>query len=304
MGAPAASADHVGASAGSPGGLVYAALIGQVALSAGTYLAGKRAMGELSPFTVVLWRFVLCAITYGAILAVTKGPKLPPRSALPQILLLGFLVGPLNQILFFYGLSRSTPAHSALLYALTPIGVYGVSLVRGQERARRKATLGIALALAGVLVLLLGRGTAALHGMFLGDLFILAAVCAWVFYTAEGKQVVSAHGPVRAIAWSMITGAVLVLPIAPAYLRPVEVWHASVTARACILYLALMTSVVSYSLWYFALSRTVPSKVAIFTNLNPVATAIAAWLLLGDPIGWPIVAGGALVIAGVRLTQR
>jgi drug/metabolite transporter (DMT)-like permease len=44
--------------------------------------------------------------------------------------------------------------------------------------------------------------------------------------------------------------------------------------------------------------------VAIFSNLNPVATAIAAWLLLGDPIGWPIVAGGVLVIAGVRLTQR
>ncbi|MGZ6029495.1 MAG: EamA family transporter, partial [Myxococcaceae bacterium] len=69
-----------------------------------------------------------------------------------------------------------------------------------------------------------------------------------------------------------------------------------------ILYLALLTSVVSYLLWYWALGRTDASKVAVFSNLQPVATAVAAWLVLGERIGWEVGVGGVLVLAGVRLT--
>ena len=69
-------------------------------------------------------------------------------------------------------------------------------------------------------------------------------------------------------------------------------------------YLGIVTSVISYLLWYFALSRLVASKVAVFSNLQPVFTAVAALVLLGEPIHRELVAGGALVLAGVRLTQR
>jgi len=60
--------------------------------------------------------------------------------------------------------------------------------------------------------------------------------------------------------------------------------------------------VVSYLLWYWALGRADASKVAVFSNLQPVVTAIAAWLVLGERIGWEVAVGGILVLAGVRLT--
>ena len=50
------------------------------------------------------------------------------------------------------------------------------------------------------------------------------------------------------------------------------------------------------------LGRMEASKVAVFANLQPVATALAAWLWLGEPLTWEMGAGGALVLAGVRLT--
>ena len=75
-------------------------------------------------------------------------------------------------------------------------------------------------------------------------------------------------------------------------------------ARLCILYLAVLTSVVAYLLWYYALSKTEASKVAIFSNLQPAATAVAAWLILGEALHWELLVGGVLIIAGVRLTQR
>ncbi|HZJ55740.1 MAG TPA: DMT family transporter [Myxococcaceae bacterium] len=288
---------------GGLGAGVVAALLLQTVISGGTYLVAKRALAEVPVSTLVLWRFLLSGAVFALLVGVLPGPALPPRRAVPAILLLGFLAGPLNQGLFFAGLQRSTAAHASLLYALTPIGVYLYSVLRGREAPSARAGLGLLLAFAGALVLLLAHGVRALSGAFVGDVLILGAVIAWVLYTAEGKAFIGEHGALRATAWSMIAGALWLLPLAPWVLRPEFVLGANAVVKGAILYLALLTSVVSYLLWYWALGRTDASKVAVFSNLQPVATALAAWGVLGEPIGWEVAVGGVLVLAGVRLTS-
>lgn len=283
---------------------VYAALTLQTLISAGTYLAAKRAMDEIAPFTLVELRFVVAGTVFAAIVALTPGLRLPPPGVRARLLWLGFLAGPLNQGLFFYGLSHSRPAHAALLYALTPIGVYFVQLFRRAERASAVAFFGITIAFAGVLVLLLGRGLEDAAGPLYGDLFILGAVVAWVLYTAQGKPVVAEVGAVRSTSWSMVAGALLIFPIAPWVVDPGQLADASAVAWACIAFLGILTSVVAYLLWFYALGKTDASKVAVFSNLQPVATALAAWAVLGDPLTWEIAVGGTLVLAGVWIAQR
>jgi len=288
---------------GGVGPLVVAALLLQTVISGGTYLVAKRALAEVPVSTLVLWRFLLSGTVFALLVVALPGPALPPRRAVPATLGLGFLAGPLNQGLFFAGLERSTAAHASLLYALTPIGVYLYSVLRGREAPSTRAGLGLLLAFSGALVLLLAHGLRALSGVFVGDLLILGAVTAWVVYTAEGKAFIGEHGALRATAWSMIAGALWLLPLTPWVLRPAFVLGAGVGVKASILYLALLTSVVSYLLWYWALGRTDASKVAVFSNLQPVATAVAAWGVLGERIGWEVAIGGVLVLAGVRLTS-
>ncbi|WP_317987964.1 DMT family transporter [Hyalangium gracile] len=287
----------------TPLGRVYAALLFQVLISAGTYLAAKRAMEELSPATTILWRFLISGAMFVLLLLVTPGPKLPPRSEWRKTLWLGLLAGPVNQLLFFTGLARTPAAHGALLYAMTPLGVYVTSLIQGQERSSARAVAGIVTAFTGVVVLLLGRGLASARGSLMGDLLILGAVVAWVLYTTEGRPFAASHGPIRATAWSMVAATLLMLPIAPFALQPAQVLNASLAAQGSVLYVALLTSVVAYLLWYYALSKAPASKVAIFSNLQPVATALAAWALLGEEPHWELAVGGVLVIVGVRLTQ-
>jgi len=282
---------------------VVVALLVQTAISGGTYLVAKRALAEVPVATLVLWRFLFSGLVFAALVVALPGPALPPRRAVPAALALGFLTGPLNQGLFFAGLSRSTAAHASLLYALTPIGVYLYSMLRGRESPSARAGLGLLLAFAGALVLLLAQGLRALSGALVGDLLILGAVTAWVVYTAEGKAFIGEHGALRATAWSMIAGALWLVPLAPWILRPDFILGASAVVKGAILYLALLTSVVSYLLWYWALGRTDASKVAVFSNLQPVATALAAWAVLDERIGWEVAVGGLLVLAGVRLTS-
>jgi drug/metabolite transporter (DMT)-like permease len=274
-----------------------------VLLSAMTYLAAKRGVAELPPLTLLLWRLVVSAGTFCVILAFLPSPRLPPRGTLWRVLLLGLLSGPLNQALFLLAMQNTTAAHGALIFSLTPLGVYLVELLQGRERPHWTASVGIVVALAGVVLLLLSHGLSALSGLFLGDVLLLGSLLAWVFYTTEGRELVALAGPLRTSAWSNIAGALLLVPLAPWVLRPEQVLASSLLAKATVLYLGLGSSVLSYVIWFVALGRTDASKVAVFSNLQPVATALAAWALLGEHIGWEVVVGGVLVLFGVRLTQ-
>jgi drug/metabolite transporter (DMT)-like permease len=284
---------------------VYAALLLQVTIGSVTFLVAKRALHEIHPVTLLVCRFALSALFFCVLLTVYPGRALPPRNAKAWkgILLLGLLGGPLNQGLFLWGLVQSTPAHAALLYALTPLLVYLFGIWRGREHQSRRTLVGIALAFCGVAILLLGRGLGAALGPMIGDLFILGGVSAWALYTTEGKELTAQYGAVRATSWSMIAAGILILPLAPFYVSVPKLASASPIALGSILYLAALTSVVAYLLWYFALSRLEASKVAVFANLQPVLTALAAWGFLGEPLTWEIGVGGVLVLLGVRLAQ-
>jgi drug/metabolite transporter (DMT)-like permease len=296
----------VTAEASAKGGVergVVALMSIHVLLSAMTYLAAKRGVVELPPLTLLLWRLLVSATTFLVLLVFLPRPRLPPRSVLGRVVLLGLLSGPLNQALFLLAMQNTSAAHGALIFSLTPLGVYLVELARGREQARWTASWGIAVALLGVVLLLLAHGLRALSGLFLGDVLLLGSLLAWVFYTTEGRDLVAREGPLRTSAWSNITGALLLLPLAPWVLRPELVLASSLLAKGTVLYLGLGSSVLSYVIWFAALGRTDASKVAVFSNLQPVATAFAAWALLGEHIGWEVVVGGALVLLGVRLTQ-
>jgi len=282
---------------------VVALMSAHVLLSAMTYLAAKRGVVELPPLTLLLWRLLVSASTFAVLLALLPAPRLPPRGVWGRVLLLGLLSGPLNQALFLLAMQKTSAAHGALIFSLTPLGVYVVELAQGRERPRWTASVGIGIALLGVLLLLLSHGLQALSGLFIGDVLLLGSLLAWVFYTTEGRELVAREGPLRTSAWSNMAGALLLLPLAPWVLRPELVSASSLLAKGAVLYLGLGSSVLSYLIWFAALGRTDASKVAIFSNLQPVATALAAWALLGEHIGWEVVVGGALVLLGVRLTQ-
>lgn len=288
----------------APLGAVYAALIAQTLISAGTYLAAKQAMLELSPLELVCARFALSGSVFIALLALVPGRLLPPRGVRVRVLVLGVVAGPINQGFFFYGLASSSAAHAALLYALTPIGVYLCLLSKREVGFGRNRLFGIVVAFVGVVVLLTGRGLIAARGGLSGDLMILIGVAAWVVYTAEGRKLIAQHGAFHATAWTMAAAALISLPFSPLFVDVAHLKAASTVTWAMVLYLGIATSVVAYVLWYFALSRLEASRVAVFSNLQPVATAFAAWLILGEQLTWEIFAGGALVIAGVRIAQR
>ena len=289
--------------------LLYGALLIHTLISAGTYLFAKRTLAEIPALPLGLLRFVgASAMLWVLLLRLRpRGERLPPREWRRKVLVLSFVCVPVNQGFFLYGLQFSTAAHAALLYTLTPVFVLVLAQALLGEFPGWRTAAGAALALTGTTWVLLHRGVDLSRGPLFGDLLVLIAVVAWAVYTAEGREVVAKFGALSTISWTIIGGTVLYLPLGiaslalPAHRR--EITHASREAWIGLAYLIVMTSVVAYLLWYWGLAHLAAARVAIFSNLQPLATALLSWLFLGEHITVAFVAGAVVVIAGVLLAQ-
>jgi drug/metabolite transporter (DMT)-like permease len=287
---------------------VTLALLVQAACAVGTYLVGKEVTSRLDPFSVICTRLLLSALVLGALLVALKPrppavSRLPPRAMLPRLIVAGFFAGPVNQGAFLYGLSKTHPAHAALLYALTPAGVYLASIMLGRERPTGRRMLGIAVAFGGVAVLLLGKGLAEARGTLEGDAWVLAAVASWVVVTLLSKELIPTLGALQTTAWMLVLAGGWALLGTPWLLDFHALAAADAVTLSGIAYLVLVASTLAYLLYNFALSRADASFVAVFANLQPVGTALAAWWWRGEPITRAMLIGGALVLGGVRLAS-
>lgn len=278
-------------------------MVGHTIISAGTHLVAREATRAIDPLALGVFRMLSAAAIFLVLLAVTKGPMLPAKKDRLPFLAYGLAAGPLNQGLFLVGVRQSNATHASLLYALTPIGVYLASLALRRETSHPRRLLGASVAFAGVLGLLaLGDDSRLGGGHWLGDLAILGAVFAWVAWTLEGRRMALTYGGLRTAGWAILSGAIWALP-GLAFIDYGALADVAPIGWVGLGYLVALTSVVSYILWNAALARVEASRVAIFTNLQPVATAVAAWAILGEHLGWETALGGGLVLVGVRLAQ-
>ena len=289
--------------------VLYGALLVHTLFSAGTYLFGKRALTEIPALPLGTLRFLGASTLLLLLLLrlLPPGSRLPPKQARRKVLLLSFVGVPVNQGFFLFGLQLSTAAHAALLYTLTPLFVLLLAQALIGELPGRRTVAGTAIALAGALWVLFHRGLDLSRGPLLGDLLLLVAVLAWAVYTAEGRELVSAYGALPTIAWTLIGGTLMFLPLGLGSLlfarNREQIASASREAWLGLAYLIVVTSVIAYLLWYWALGHLAAARVAIFTNLQPLATAGLAHVFLKEQVTLAFLAGAVVVVAGVVIAQ-
>ena len=68
--------------------------------------------------------------------------------------------------------------------------------------------------------------------------------------------------------------------------------------------MALFPSVVAYLIYYHALAHMTASRVSAFSYLQPVFASLMGLFILGESLGAPVIAGGAVILAGVYLAER
>jgi drug/metabolite transporter (DMT)-like permease len=283
--------------------VMFTSLALNVLIASGTFLVAKSALGEFPPLVLALLRFTLATALLWPIVRIFRPGVRIAREDRPRIWLLGLLAVPLNQGLFLIGMQWASASHAALLYALTPAFVVLILAVQSRTRPALAQLAGIAVAFVGVLLLLFQRGLHFDRHSVRGDVLVFLAVIAWAAYLVAGRSITRRYGPLVVTSESLLAGTVMYLPIGLVALVRFHPATISGTGWLGLFYLAWLTSVLNYVLWFWALQHLKAATVAMLTNLQPIVAAAMAWVFLREVLPAGFLLSTLLVLAGVWLTR-
>jgi drug/metabolite transporter (DMT)-like permease len=278
-------------------------LFGQIVF-ASTPLFAKIALRDFDPMTLGLIRFTVSMIILNGFLLVQRKKIIPPKEHWGMILLLGFLALPANQGLFLIGLQYTSPGHSALMYSLTPLFVYMLAIPLLKERLKFKKVIGILIAFAGVVAILLDGNIKMEPNFVWGDLIIFFGVIAWALYTVLGKKLVDKLGSVYAITYTLTAGAFLFVPMGIYNTATFDFTQVDILPWVALAFVTIVTSSIAYPIWYWALKYMEASKLTVFIFLQPVLAALLSYIFLSEELTTNFIVGGSIVILGVILTEK
>jgi len=288
--------------------LLYALIALMIFGWSGNYVAGKIALREFPPLLLTSWR----ALFAGALILPAwwwerrrYGTRWTWREA-PSLVALGLLGVTLNQLLFVFGLSRTSVAHAAIFANLTPITVLLLASAGGLERFTAGKLGGMAVALSGVALLktLEPHARNAPAASLAGDLLIFAGGVAFALFTVFGKPVTKRHSAITVNAIAYVAGAMVMAPVAAWQSARFPMASISLGAWAALLFMALFSSVISYLIYYWALGRMAPSQISKFSYFQPPFATALGVIVLGEQVTWALVVSAAVIFAGVFLTER
>jgi len=257
------------------------------------------ASNVLSKIVVGQWHIpplFFAAVRFAIVFAVTIPWLLPmPRPAW-RIILVGALMGAGNFALLFLGLRTASPSMAAVVVqASVPITTLLSVAILG-ERVRWRRGAGIALTLAGVLLVMWRPGFAISPGL----LFILGAACAGSLGAIMMKQM-DAIAPLRFQAWVGLTGVVSLGAASAAFED--HQWQTGIAAGwpfvAALLFSALLVSVCAHSAYYWLIARYEASLLAPLTLLTPLSTIALGVMITGDRLDGRMILGAVLALLGV-----
>jgi drug/metabolite transporter (DMT)-like permease len=293
--------------AAGPGITDYTRLIAVPAIWGGTFVAGKHVVGTFSALMGSFERYVIaCVALLIAAVALEGGLPRLSRQQWGATFVLG-LLGVFAYNLFFMGALERLPAsRAALIIALNPVITIALSSFVLKERLSPRRWTGVAIALAGVWIVV-SRGdvvSLASAGVGLGELFMFCAVTSWALYTIIGRKVLTGLSPIAATNYAALFGTLLLgLAAAPEF----GTLHAAQfdwTMIAALLYLGVGGTALAF-VWYYMSIRKVGASVAsIFNNLVPVFGVAISVLVLGEPLLPSMLVGGGVAIVGVFMVSR
>lgn len=241
---------------------------------------------------------VLLAIAYA------RPGRRPDRADRTRLMLLGLLGHCIYQMLFVQGLSMTRAGTASLVVAASPAAVAIVARLFGHERLPMKAVAGIALSIAGVILVVGGTVQADGATHLVGDLLVLAAVVVWAFYTTGLVPLAQRVEPAQVAAWTLVGGVVpLALFALPDLVR--TEWRAvTLTTWGAVAYSGILAMVIAYLIWYHGVRAIGPTRTAMFANLQPIVAVLVAWAALGEVPTLFQGAGASAVLGGLYLARR
>lgn len=274
----------------------------------GTFIATKIALQEVSPATIVWLRFGMGVVILGAAVFIRKEFAIPQRNEWAYFALLGFIGVAFHQWLQANGLQTAQATTTAWIVASTPVFIALLGWLVLREKLGWLRVGGIALAAIGVLLIVSKGNIGALfNGQegTIGDLLVFISAPNWAVYTILSRRELGKHPAARMMFYVMLLGwiftAVWIFGFGPGLS---EVGRLDLKGWLAILMLGIFGSGLAYIAYYDALRVLPASQLGVFLNIEPLVTTLLAAPLLGEPITFIVLFGGAIILLGIYVVNR
>lgn len=263
---------------------------------------------ELGPNATVFNRliiFVLCFGTSKLIVQRFSAPIEAPThvSRAPHVWILLGMVGVVSAtslVLWAIALEHTSVAKCMLLSNLTPIFTSVGSWLCFGKRFDRRFLGGMAIALTGALLLGLDDLSSPEHGLT-GDLYAITSAVFLGAYFLVVEQLRTWFSATTILLWRCAIAAVLLLPLV--LLTEAQVFPTTVVAWLAVLGLGLVSEGLGQRLLADAMDRFSSSFISLFLLLEPIVSALFAWVFFTEGLNAITWMSFAVILVGIYLAQ-
>lgn len=271
------------------------------------YLVARWAPGVIAPHMLALGRWTVATLVLLAFCHREIAAKRHlVRHEAWHFLVLGALGMWVCGAFVYIGGRSTTAVNIGLLYAASPVLIALASALWLRERFGGLQVAGVALALAGVLHVLLRGQWSAIGELTLnrGDLWVAVAVVCWTAYSLLLRAWPSAFSPLARLTLISAGGVLVLIPFtaweALAWLPSELSWR----SLALVLAAALVPGAGAYAAYSFMQRTLGAARVSVVLYLGPLYSAVVGWAVLGEPVHLFHALGAALILPGIWLSTR
>ncbi|OMH99220.1 EamA family transporter [Bradyrhizobium brasilense] len=275
-----------------------------IVLWAGNVIVSRLSAHTIGPQAITFYRLLVAVLLMSPFVA--RGAWRNRRAIWPhlgQLAILGFLAMCLFQSLSYLAAETTTATNMAVFTALTPLLTVALSAALLGEPPTLGMIWGAPLSFAGLVYLVSGGDLSSLlqNGVHAGDALMLLAAIAYALYGVLLKRW---NLPITGWQSTYMQALCALAVMFPAFLAtPAPLRQVNAETLPLIVYAGAMASVVLPFLWIRGVAQLGPNRCAIFMNLLPVLTSVAAVMMLGEPVRPFHVVGGGLALLGVACAQ-
>ena len=284
--------------------VIEASLVLMAIIWAVNYTVAKFGTRTVPPLAYNAVRIVMAAVAL-LIIAWLGSHERPTRRDLGALLALGVLGHGLYQVCFIEGLARSRAGTVALMLAASPAFIAIVGRLFRIERVGPRGWTGIALQLLGISLVVFGSVAHSTSGdSLLGSALLVAGALFWAFFATLIKPYTERMSGINVGGYSQAGGALFVTVVGIPSIAATNWAAVSAPVWAAIVYSGIGALVVGNLIWYYGVSRLGPTRVSMFSNLQPLVALAVAWIVLGEvPTIWQGL-GAASIMTGLVVTRN
>jgi drug/metabolite transporter (DMT)-like permease len=270
-----------------------------------TWLFIKLGLENLPPITFAGIRFVIAsAILFLLIRA--RGIALPDnRRDWGLLAFTGVLSFTLNYGLVFWGEQHISSGLAAVLQSTLP--AFGLVIAHFHlpgERMTWSKIFGVVLGFLGVAVVFSNQLAIAGGKALAGSVALVLSA----LFAAYSNVLVKAHG--RKLDPAVLSGGQMFFGLIPLLLIGIPLegnpfrFHWTPLAFVALLYLAVVGSVIAFMLYYWLVHKVDVTKTMLISLVTPVVAVVLGMVVLGEDLSWRTIAGGLMIMVGVRFVTR